>query len=137
MTRRMRTFLDMNEDELRDLVRKLRKEKLRLKERLKKAQSSPEFFEADGNRGGSFVRLEKVYEKDFKTVKEGMVRLSVGETCIRTVRQEVSVAGLAAVLTYAKDQGFQNMIDAYFQTPGAAGSPVISIDHDLPPPERN
>lgn len=131
------TFLDMNEDELRDLVRKLRKEKVRLKQRLKQAQQSPDWFEAEGNRGGSIVRLEKVYEKDFKTVKEGMVRLTVGETCVYTVKQEVSVAGLAVVLTYAKDQGFQKMIDAYMQTPGALGSPEISIDHDLPPPERN
>lgn len=129
------TFLDMNEDELRDLVRKLRKEKRRLKDRLKQAKQSPDFFEADGNRGGSFVRLEKVWEKDFKTVKEGMVKLTVGETCIYTVQQEVSVAGLAAVLTYAKDQGFQKLIDAYMQTPGAGGSPRISIEHDLPPKE--
>lgn len=121
----------MNEDELRDLVRKLRKEKRRLKERLKKAQQSPDFFFADGNRGGSYVRLAKVYKHDFKTVKEGIVHLEVGETCVVTVDREISVVGLAAILTYAKEVGFQKMVDDYLAIGG--GSPIISVDHDLPP----
>ncbi len=125
------TFLDMNEDELRDLVRKLHKEKRRLKERLKQAKASPEFFEEYGNRGGSYVRLAKVYRHDFKTVKEGIVHLEVGETCVVTVDREISVAGLAAVLTYAKEIGFQKMVDDYCAIGG--GIPVISVDHDLPP----
>ncbi|MBN7763716.1 hypothetical protein JYP52_21490 [Nitratireductor aquibiodomus] len=128
------TFLDMNEDELRDLVRKLRKEKRRLKDRLKQAKASPEFFEADGNRGGSLIRIEKVFERDFKTVKEGMVRLTVGESCVFTCRDlEISVVGLAAVLTQAYDIGFQKVVDAYLAKGG--GSPSISVKHDLPPKE--
>lgn len=130
-----RTILTMNEDELRDEVRKLRKQKKRLKDRLDQAKRSPDWFEADGNRGGSFVRLSRVWGDDFRTAKEGMVRLEVGETCIVTVQQNVSVVGLAAVLTYCKDQGFQQLIDAYMKTPHAGGCPPISIEHDLPPKE--
>lgn len=126
------TFLDMNEDELRDLVRKLRKEKRRLKERLKQAQTDPEVFEASGNRGGSFIRIEKAFEEDYKTPKKGVVRLSVGETCVYIIREmDISVAGLAAVLVQAHDIGFQKMVDDYLAKGG--GSPAISVDHDLPP----
>lgn len=127
------TFLDMNEDELRDLVRKLRKEKRRLKDRLDQAKRSPDWFEADGNRGGSFVRLSKVWNDDFRAAKEGMVRLEVGETCIVTVQQDISVAGLAAILTRCKDVGFQKIVDEYLATPNAGGCPRISVEHDLPP----
>lgn len=79
---------------------------------------------AEGNRGGSFIELEK-------TSVEGMLHLCVGETCVITVNQAVSVAGLAAILTYAKDRGFQKVVDEYLETAG--GSPVISVDYDMPP----
>lgn len=75
----------------------------------------------EGNRGGSYITLTET--------SIGMVRLEVGETCVITVNQEISVAGLAAVLTYCKDRGFQQIIDEYLARGG--GQPAISVEHDL------
>ena len=130
-----RTLLTMNEDELRDEVRKLRKQKARLKERLDIAKALPDHFEAEGNNGGSFVRISHARDDKFRVI-EGMVRLEVGETCIVTVQQDISVVGLAAILTRCKDIGFQKVVDEYLGTTAAGGCPKISVDHDLPPKRK-
>jgi hypothetical protein len=58
-----------------------------------------------------------------------MVHLQVGETCIRTIDQQISVVALAAILTAAKDRGFQTVVDEYIGYSG--GTPVMSVEHDL------
>lgn len=78
-------------------------------------------FTTDGNNGGSYVTIRQ-------TGTEGMVQLEVGETCVVTVDQRISVAALAAILTQAKDDGFQNVVDRYLQRGG--GQPVISVSAD-------
>lgn len=59
----------------------------------------PNRFSAEGNNGGSFITLDD-------TGKDGVVRLRVGNHCVITVDQEISVVALAQVLTSAKDRGF-------------------------------
>lgn len=63
-------------------------------------------LEVDGNKGGSYVRLGS-------TEREGFCALEVGETCVVTVRQELPVAWLAAVLTYACDEGWETILQRY------------------------
>lgn len=63
----------------------------------------PNRFSAEGNNGGSFVTLDE-------TGKDGVVRLRVGNHCVQTVDQEISVVALAQVLTWAKDRGFRNIM---------------------------
>lgn len=89
----------------------------------------------EGNRGGSYIRVHDAYDKKGRPI-EGMMHLEVGETCVRTIDQDISVAGLAMILTAAKDHGLQATVDDYLGTSGAMGSPVVSIDHDLPPKEK-
>jgi len=77
-------------------------------------------IEIQGNRGGSYVRIS--------VISEGMVHLSVGESCVTTIDQEISVAALAAVLTQCHDEGFQAVVDRYLERGG--GSPIISVESD-------
>jgi hypothetical protein len=79
-------------------------------------------FEVEGNNGGSYVLLTR-------SETPGMVHLQVGETCIRTIDQQISVVALAAILTAAKDRGFQTVVDEYIGYSG--GTPVMSVEHDL------
>lgn len=67
----------------------------------------------EGNNGGSFIELSDARDTDYKP-REGMVHLKVGETCIHTIDQDISVCALAAILTWCKDQGFQNILEKYF-----------------------
>jgi hypothetical protein len=60
---------------------------------------APEVLEVEGARGGSYVRLEQ-------TETEGVCRIEVGHSCVRTVSQNIPVTWLAAILTHAKDIGF-------------------------------
>jgi hypothetical protein len=89
---------------------------------MKRTKPPATSFEVQGNRGGSYVRIT--------SIDNGMVHLEVGETCVVTVDQEISVAALAAVLTSAKDNDFQNVVDEYLSRGG--GSPEIRVEHDLP-----
>ncbi len=57
----------------------------------------------EGNNGGSFVALRE-------TDRAGIVRLEVGETCVVTIDEEVSVVGLSAVLTIVKKIGWDKFI---------------------------
>ena len=75
----------------------------------------------EGNRGGSYVTLTEL--------PDGMVHLQVGETCVHTVDQKISVAALAAILTWARVRGFQEICDEYFA--GGGGSPKVNVEHDL------
>ena len=84
--------------------------------------NAPSSLEVQGNRGGSYIRLTEI--------REGMVHIEVGETCVRTIDQEISVAALAAILTWASDQGFQSILDQYWRQP--SGTPAIHLDRDLP-----
>lgn len=72
----------------------------------------------EGNNGGSYVRIEEL-EAD------GMVRLEVGETCVVTIDQEISVCALAAVLTWAKDLGFEEVLREYER-----GGTFFSVEKD-------
>lgn len=54
---------------------------------------------AEGANGGSYVQ--------FSTVdREGYIGVEVGHSCVRTVRRELPVTWLAAILTHASDVGF-------------------------------
>lgn len=66
----------------------------------------PNRIHAEGNSGGSYISMEDI--------GDGKVALDVGETCVQTVRQEVSVVDLAVILTWAKDYGFQKILDEYY-----------------------
>lgn len=126
----MTKLSDLEKVELYELVRKLRKDKQRLSQRLKLARSSPTWFEAQGNKGGSYVRIQQSLDRKFKPV-EGMVHLTVGESCVVTVQQDISVAGLAMVLSACRDEGFQNVVDRYLNSPGGAGSyEGVRVDAD-------
>lgn len=84
----------------------------------------PDSINVEGNNGGSYIFIE--------ATSEGMVRLEVGETCIKTVDMEISVTGLACILTRCKDIGFQKMLNDYFDSPGSRGSHEdIALEHDL------
>lgn len=83
----------------------------------------PDTLEVEGNKGGSYVRLDRA------GMPEGMVRLEVGETCVRTINQDISVAALAVILTVAKDIGFQKIVDEYCRS--GNGTPIVSVEHDL------
>lgn len=85
-----------------------------------KSQAELRTLEVEGNNGGSYVRVTEV--------REGMVRLEVGETCVVTVDQEISVAALAAILTHARDRGFQAVLDEYCGRGG--GTPALRVDED-------
>lgn len=90
----MITIYDMNEEELREVIKRERKQRLSLRKRVKELErAQPIYVEVEGNKGGSYVRL-------MKASAEGMVHLEVGESCVVTVQQEISVAALAIVLTY-------------------------------------
>lgn len=67
----------------------------------------PQSCSADGNNGGSYVTLRD-------DGREGFVWLDVGETCVTTIRREISVVALAAILTWAKDYGFERILDEYW-----------------------
>jgi hypothetical protein len=75
----------------------------------------------EGNNGGSYVTITELKTK-------GMVHLEVGETCVHTVDQNISVSALAAILTWAKDEGFQKIVDSYLSRGG--GSPAILVTED-------
>ena len=123
------TLLDMNEEELRDLVRKERKKNKNLKQRVKDLLASPDWFEAEGNKGGSIVRIQRVHRKVGKTWEkaEGIVHLTIGDTCLFTIDQDISVAALAAILTWTKDQGFEAILKKHC---GRDGVPLFRIDQD-------
>lgn len=78
---------------------------------------------AEGNKGGSYVRLRR-------SDTEGMVHLEVGETCVHTVNQEISVVALAAILTAARNEGFQEVVNRYLGSPGGTGCPAIRVESD-------
>ena len=58
-----------------------------------------------------------------------MKAIAVGETCVHTVDQEISVVALAAILTWAKDRGFQAICDEYYES--GYGTPPVSTERDL------
>ena len=91
------------------------------------ANPEPRSLEVEGNRGGSFVTL-------IEESREGMVRLEVGESCVVTVQESISVAALAIILTAAKDRGLQKVVDDYLAIGG--GSPVVKIDRDVEAPKQ-
>lgn len=62
-------------------------------------------FEVQGNNGGSYVEIA--------SLENGMCQLTVGETCVQTIDMPISVSALSAILTWAKDQGFQRILDHY------------------------
>lgn len=62
----------------------------------------------EGNNGGSFIEIDA-------TEKEGIIRLRVGETCVMAVDQEISVVGLAAVLAWAKREGFEKIAQEWWR----------------------
>lgn len=70
----------------------------------------PDHIEVEGARGGSFVRIDK-------TDREGIVDIEVGHSCVITVRHELPVTWLAALLTHAKDIGFENAMGDREQFP--------------------
>jgi hypothetical protein len=65
----------------------------------------PEHIEVICDRQESYIRIET-------TETPGVVRLQVGDRCIRTINQEINVAVLATILTQAKDIGFRAMLEA-------------------------
>ncbi len=72
-----------------------------------KKPKAPDFYaslEVEGNNGGSYVRIER---ED----NSGDVFLEVGESCVRTVSQKISVVALAGFVTRAKDIGFRKMLE--------------------------
>lgn len=87
-------------------------------------------LEVQGGNGGSYVRIEEA-------ANEGMIHLQVGETCVITVNQFISVRALAVILTRAKDVGFEKLIDEYCLSPGGGGVANVPIDQDMPKGERN
>lgn len=74
---------------------------------------------AEGNNGGSYVTMRD-------DGREGFVFLEVGETCVRTVKMEISVVALAAILTWAKNHGLEKILDEYWPD----RKPGWAIDHD-------
>jgi len=66
----------------------------------------PQSIHVEGNNGGSYIQIEE-------TETEGMVRLEVGETCVVTIDREISVCALAAILTWCKDYGFEEILRDY------------------------
>lgn len=80
----------------------------------------PNRVSVQGNNGGSYVELS-----DERDLPNGMAYLEVGETCVRTVAQPISVVALAMILTWAKDYGFQKIVDNYCQNEGYEN---ISVD---------
>lgn len=73
---------------------------------MKKIKERPQSVEVEGNKGGSYIILRK-------SEREGWCFLEVGETCVRTMSEEVPVAWLAVVLTIAKDKGFESIVRDY------------------------
>lgn len=67
----------------------------------------PNRFAGEGNNGGSFVTIDE-------TGRDGVVRLRVGNHCVITIDQEISVVALAQILTGAKDIGFAKMMKEGF-----------------------
>jgi hypothetical protein len=57
--------------------------------------------EVEGASGGSYVRIEG-------NDTEGGCHLTVGHSCVTTVDMDIPVTWLAAVLTHAKDIGWEN-----------------------------
>ncbi len=55
----------------------------------------------EGANGGSFVEIEE-------TETEGQCHIRVGHSCVVTVNCELPVTWLAAILTHAKNIGFEN-----------------------------
>lgn len=80
-------------------------------------QQERNVIEVEGNKGGSYVRLAS-------TEREGFCALEVGETCVVTVREVIPVAWLAAVLTQAKDEGWETVLQRYGW--GAAGMKAVA-----------
>lgn len=67
----------------------------------------PQVASVEGNNGGSYVTLRD-------DGREGFAYLEVGETCVRMVQAEISVVALAAILTWAKDYGFEKILNEYW-----------------------
>ena len=78
-----------------------------------------ESVKMEGSNGGSYIDISDAAEK-------GVVHLEVGETCVCTVDQEIGVAALAQILTWAKDYGFQKILDEYQANGG--GSPSLRLN---------
>lgn len=57
----------------------------------------------EGNKGGDYVQITE-------TDREGVVHLEVGQCCVVTIDEEVSVMTLASILTIAKDKGFEAVL---------------------------
>lgn len=85
----------------------------------------PDTLTVEGNNGGSFVTLDK------GGMPPGMVRLKVGETCVYTVDQEISVVALAAILTWCKDRGFQKIVDEYYAQNGGPVADGVHVERDI------
>lgn len=64
----------------------------------------PDQIEVIDERQESYIRIET-------TEQPGVVRLQVGDVCIRAINQEINVAVLAAILTRSKDIGFRKMLE--------------------------
>jgi hypothetical protein len=101
------------------------KKRRRRRPAVKKSRRNPykrplQSIEVQGNRGGSYVRVDEQ--------RDGMIFLEVGETCIRTISQEISVCALAVILTAAHDEGFQNILDRYFASAEGRGSPIVMLE---------
>lgn len=73
---------------------------------MKRSQFPSDHIEVDGNRSGSYIKLAR-------SEREGFCAIEVGETCVVTIREEIPVAWLAAILTKARDDGFENVLRAY------------------------
>ena len=89
----------------------------------RKAHPPIRAIEVEGNNGGSYVRIEEV--------REGVVELSVGETCVTTVKQEISVVALAGILTRARDIGFRKMLQELDWSPE-----VLKLAEPFDPPAK-
>lgn len=93
-------------------------------DRRKPRVAYPDSLEVTSARGGSYVRISP-------TGEDGMIELTVGESCVNTVRTTLSVSGLAVILTAARDKGFQKVVDEYLAQGG--GHPTIDAHRELHP----
>lgn len=119
---------------MRSLLKRARSALRRQTVELRQLRRQVGRFIIEGNNGGSYIELEHTLDDKGKPI-EGMLHLEVGETCIVTVDQSISVAAFACILTQCKSVGFQKMLDDYLRTPnGTYGGIKLDID---PIVERN
>jgi hypothetical protein len=128
------TFMDLDVEGLRAMVIKL-KRKVRRQEATIKYLKQGQEFNGESIRGGSLIRVRHALDDKFNPIP-GMAHLEVGETCIYTVNQDISIQGLACLLTYCRDIGFEKVLSDYLVSPGAMGSADSRIDKDTNSPEK-